>query len=222
MGRQPLNFFRAILAVFTALAGITSGLLAGTVQVSVRDAKGLPVKDAVVSLIPLDTPATLAPLAEPAVVSQTGQEFEPNVTVIVAGSKVRFPNADKVRHQVYSVSKTKPFEIPLYGPGTEQSLTFDQPGIVPLGCNIHDWMSAYIVVVSTPYFMKTPLDGQALLSGLPAGRYRLEVWHPRLAGDSRREVVVAASDPPAQTISVTLKPDRRMRRAPDSMGGGYK
>ena len=197
-------------------------LAEGGVQVSVKDNKGLAVADAVVSLMPLDTKPTLAPFPDPLIIAQRGQEFDPYVTAIVVGSKVSFPNRDTVRHQVYSLSKPKPFEIPLYGPGADQTVTFDQPGVVSLGCNIHDWMSAHLVILATPFFKKTPADGSTVISSLPPGRYRLDVWHPRLATDARREVTIAVGDSSMQTIAVVLKPDRRIRRAPDGAGGGYK
>jgi plastocyanin len=212
----PLAFALALLSAVPCLHA------AGGVQVSVKDNKAQPVADAIVSLMPLDAPAKLAPPAEPLVISQRGEEFEPYVTALVVGTRVAFPNRDTVRHQVYSLSKTKPFEIPLYGPGVGETVTFDKPGVVSLGCNIHDWMSAHVVVLETPFFKKTPADGAALLADLPPGRYRLDVWHPRLATDARREVTIAPGDSPMQTISIVLKPDRRIRRAPDGAGGGYK
>ena len=212
------------LACLLAFAGAPARLAAGEVLVIVKDTKDQPVADAVISLVPLDAAASVPfkPAAEPVVIAQHGEEFDPYVTVVAVGTRVSFPNLDSIRHQVYSLSKAKPFEIPLYGPGADQTILFDRPGVVALGCNIHDWMSAYLVVVDTPHFMKTAADGLARLAELPAGHYRLDVWHPRLAGESRREVVVAAGDAVTQTISVTLKPDRRIRRAPDGAGGGYK
>ena len=223
MPPRPKTFPAALVLAGVLLATLAmSRLFAGVIQVSVKDTKGEPVAAAVVSLAPLDAPPTLTPPVAPAVIAQQGQEFEPYVTVVAVGTRVSFPNQDSIRHQVYSLSKTKPFEIPLYGPGKEQTLTFDQPGIVALGCNIHDWMSAYIVIVATPHFQKTPANGLAHLADLPPGRYRLDVWHPRLAGESRRDIVIAPGDTATQSISVTLKPDKRLRRAPDGLGGGYK
>ena len=222
---RPLTLrFTFALASALLFAGTAPRLAASDILVVVTDHKGQPVADAVASLVPLDAAGTAQPVpsAEPVSIGQQGEEFDPYVTAIAVGTRVRFPNRDKVRHQVYSLSKTKPFEIPLYGPGTEQTVVFDRPGIVALGCNIHDWMSAYIVVLATPHFMKTAADGRALLASLPVGRYRLDVWHPRLAGESRREVVIAPGDTATQTISVSLKPDKRIRRAPDGAGGGYK
>ncbi len=213
----------ALIACALLLASLALPARAeGGVHVGVKDAKGQPVADAVVSLVPLGTAPILAPSPEPVVIAQSGQEFEPYVTALVVGSRVSFPNRDSVKHQVYSTSKIMPFEIPLYGPGAAQTVLFDKPGIIALGCNIHDWMSAYIVVLATPYFQKTPAAGTATFTTLPPGRYRLDVWHPRLANDTQREVIIASSDPAMQSIAVVLKPDRRIRRAPDGAGGGYK
>jgi hypothetical protein len=156
------------------------------------------------------------------VITQEGEEFSPPVTPVVAGTRIVFTNRDKIQHHVYSLSKTKRFEVPLFGAESKPSVLFDQPGVVALGCNIHDWMSAYVVVLATPYFAKTPADGTVTLSGLPPGLYRLEIWHPRLASDTRRELTVAAGEAPVQTISVVLKPARRIPRHPDAAGGSYK
>jgi plastocyanin len=207
-------------ALFVALA--SARLIAAGVQVLVKDIKGATVPDAVVSLVPLDTPPVVTPPEAPVPIAQDGQEFDPYVTTVVTGTRVSFPNHDKISHQVYSLSRTKPFSIPLYGPGAGQTLLFDKPGIVALGCNIHDWMSAYIVVLGTPHYQKTPPAGTATFATLPPGRYRLEVWHPRLIGENARELTVAAGDAPTQTIAVTLKPAKNVRRAPESMGAGYK
>ncbi len=213
---------RCLTFLGLTLAHTAHLLGAGGVHVTVKDNKGLAVADAVVSLMPLEAKPTLTPFPHPLVIAQRGQEFDPYVTAIVIGSTVSFPNRDTVRHQVYSLSKPKPFEIPLYGPGAGQTITFDKPGLVSLGCNIHDWMSAHIVILETPFFMKTPADGSTVITSLPPGRYRLDVWHPRLATDARREVTITLGDSPMQTIAVVLKPDRRIRRAPDGAGGGYK
>lgn len=194
---------------------------AGSVRVEIRDPKAAPVADAVASLVPLDRTAAVTPPAEPAVIVQDQEEFRPYVTAIVVGTHVSFPNRDKVQHHVYSHSKARRFEIPLYRGEAKAPVLFDQPGVVTLGCNIHDWMSAYVVVLATPHFATSKDDGLVTLAAVPAGRYRLEVWHPRIAATVTREVTVA-NDPATQVISVTLKPDRRIRRAPESGAGGYK
>ncbi len=195
---------------------------AGEVAFKLVDAKNAPVADAVVSLMPLDTPPKITPPAEPLELSQSGQEFSAYVTPVAVGTTIVFPNRDSVAHQVYSLSPAKKFTFPLYKPGAEPTVVFDQPGVIVLGCNIHDWMSAYIVVLATPHFARTTADGAATITSVPPGRYRAEVWHPRLAKTETRELTVADTAAAPLAFTLTLKPDRRIRRAPDAIGGGYK
>jgi plastocyanin len=192
----------------------------------VRTADGKPVADAVLSLTPLDgqaVPAAAAPTAPVARIAQIGQEYEPLVTPVRTGSPIEFPNLDTVQHHVYSVSKPKRFEIPLYDRGRTETVVFEKPGIVTLGCNIHDWMLAYAVILDTPWFVKTSADGRASLAALPAGRYRLDLWHPRLAKPITREVTLAAATGAApEKFDLALRPERRPRRAPaPGAGSGY-
>jgi hypothetical protein len=110
---------------------------------------------------------------------------------------VRFPNSDDIRHQVYSFSPAKTFQLPLYAGTPATPLVFDKAGVVTLGCNIHDQMNAFILVVETPYFGKTSADGRVTLDDLESGRYTLHAWYP----DMRTE---------PQPQSVTLKGDERI------------
>lgn len=145
------------------------------------------------------------------------------MTAVRVGETVVFPNHDTVQHHIYSLSKPKKFELPLYRPGKSERVVFEQPGIVVLGCNIHDWMSAYVVVLDTPWFAKTSVDGRGSITAPPVGRYRIEVWHPRLAKTEIREATISPSGPNASLKFVlSLKPDRRIRRSPEAAGGGYK
>lgn len=204
-----------LLAV--ALAATVS---AQTLTVRVRDAKGAPVSDAVVSLTPAGPAAPAPPTSRaPVEVVQRDQEYVPYVTVIRAGTLVEFPNADDIQHHIYSVSKAKRFEKPLYAPGAREAVLFDQPGVVTLGCNIHDWMIAYIVVLSTDFFAQSDADGLARLDA-PPGTYRLEVWHPRLPKPLQEDLTLPAGDT-AREFTLTLRPDRRIRRAPEAKTGGY-
>jgi plastocyanin len=209
----------AAIALLTAAACAQA---AGTVRVVTKDLSGTPVPDAVAYVVSIDSPTPVHPPAEPAVIMQKDQEFSPYVTPIVVGTRVVFPNRDNVQHHVYSVSPAKKFEIPLYIGDSTESILFDHEGPVTLGCNIHDWMVAYIFVLSTPYFAKTGADGIADISGLPPGRYRLEIWHPRLAGKVDRELTIVGSGDTTQVVSVTLRPDRRIRRAPDAGAVDYR
>ena len=207
----------SFLCFFLGVALVARG---GEFTCSVKSAKGESVADAVVSLTPLEGVApAVAPDAK-VEIEQTGQEFEPYVTVVQTGTRVVFPNRDTVQHHVYSLSKAKKFELPLYNPGQKESLVFDVPGLVTIGCNIHDWMISHLVVVPTPWFGKSDAQGAVKIAA-PAGRYRLELWQPRLSAPLTREVVLADGAASHEDITLTLKPDRRVRRAPGSKGTGY-
>ena len=186
----------------------------------ITDSKGGPVADAVVSLIPLDTPAPPVAATASTEIAQQDQEFIPYVTVIQAGTHVVFPNRDTVQHHVYSLSKAKKFELPLYNPGQKESMVFDIAGLVTVGCNIHDWMISHLIVVPTPWFAKSDAAGAARVEA-PAGRYRLELWHPRLATPLSKEVVLTDGTPTKEAFTLTLKSDRRVRRAAPGKTGGY-
>jgi hypothetical protein len=205
-----------------ALLALTTAALAGAAEFSatVKGAKGEPVADAVLSLLPLDGPVPPPDPARHYEVAQQNQEYTTFVTVVQAGSTVVFPNQDTVQHHVYSLSKAKKFELPLYNPGAKESLVFDVPGLVTLGCNIHDWMLAYLVVVPTPWFAKSDSQGAAAITA-PAGRYRFELWHPRLAAPQTGEIILADGPDNRREFTVTLKPDRRIRRGPEGKRGGY-
>jgi plastocyanin len=218
------------VAIQLILLGSPLVTWAAEIVFTFTDPKGAPIADVVVSLIPLDAPAKITSPAEPALnrsngpleIAQSGQEFSMFVTPVVVGSTISFPNADKVGHQVYSLSPAKKFALPLYKPGSAGTVVFDRPGVVALGCNIHDWMLAYVVVLETPWFAKSALDGTAVVD-VPAGRYRAEVWHPLLAKTATRELTIARGAAPApQSFTLALKPDRRIRRTPAASGGGYK
>ena len=188
---------------------------------AVKGPKGDPVPDAVVSLVPIGSPVPPPVQAARTEIAQENQEYQAYVTVAQAGSTVYFPNKDTVQHHVYSLSKAKKFELPLYNPGQAESFVFDVSGLVTLGCNIHDWMIAYLVIVPTPWFAKSGDEGTARIVA-PAGRYQLQLWHPRLAAPLTGEITLADGTPQRRDFSITLKPDRRIRRGPLTKGkGGY-
>jgi plastocyanin len=179
------------------------------VEATVTDQSGKAVVDAVVTLTPVGgPPPALRPT--PAVMDQVNKEFVPAVLPVVVGTPVSFPNRDNIRHHVYSFSPAKKFELPLYMGTPSAPVVFDKPGPVALGCNIHDWMVAYVYVVATPYFAKTGADGHARVEGLPAGPYEAKVWHPRLRGETAPRPITLAEDEDGRvTFSLTLRPDAR-------------
>lgn len=209
-------------AMAAACALLATRVTAAEFSCHLTTAKGdTPVHEAAVSLIPLDRAAPPAGPGAHYEVAQEGQEFFPYVAVVQDGTHVIFPNRDTVQHHVYSLSKAKKFELPLYNPGQKESLVFETAGEVVVGCNIHDWMIAYVVVVPTPWFGKTDAAGRATIAA-PPGRYRVEVWHPRLARALTEEIVLTEGAPLQKDWSLTLKPDRRVRRGGSGKSGGYR
>jgi plastocyanin len=170
-----------VLGTLAAAAGLTSPVgAAGMVDVRVSDgATQQPIEGAVVFLESAEARALVKPL--PGVeVAQADRRFVPTVSVVTVGSAVNFPNRDTVRHHVYSFSPAKRFEIKLYVGTPAAPVVFDQPGIAVLGCNIHDTMAAWVVIVDTPFFGRTGTDGR-WSAAVPPGRYRLRAWHPAMA-----------------------------------------
>ncbi len=184
-----IHRFAAPLALLLAVAGQA---VAGAVDVLVRDAGGKPLADVAVLVEPL-APVPARGRAK-AAIAQRGAEFQPWVSVVQVGTAVDFPNNDTVRHHVYSFSAPKRFEIKLYAGTPGQPIVFDKPGEVVIGCNIHDWMEAYVLVAETPYFGKTGADGRAGVRDVPPGRYRLRLWHPlQKALAAPREIAVGGA-----------------------------
>ncbi len=161
-------------------AVVSAAALAAPVEVVVTDAAGAPLADAVVFLESSAAKAAARPLPGVDIV-QVQREFRPLVSVVTTGTAVNFPNLDTVRHHVYSFSPVKRFEIKLYVGTPAAPVVFDQPGIALLGCNIHDNMTAWVVIVETPWFAKTDAQGRARWPQVPAGRYALRTWHASFA-----------------------------------------
>ncbi|HNM38974.1 MAG TPA: methylamine utilization protein [Giesbergeria sp.] len=180
-------------AALCALLWLTGAASAASLRVQVLDSAGKPLEGAVVSLVSDAARRAVRPLPEQEI-AQENKQFVPAVRVVTVGTLVRFPNRDSVRHHVYSFSPAKKFEIKLYAGTPAAPVRFDQPGVAVLGCNIHDQMVGWVVVLDTPYFAQTDAQGQALLEGIPAGAHQLRAWHARLPVDVT---------PPQQAIALT-------------------
>jgi plastocyanin len=190
--------------------------LASDVQVLVKDQTGRPIEGAVVWV--KGSRENTPPPVQTEIVLKNRQ-FNPLVTVIPVGSVVRFPNRDNVKHHVYSFSAAKTFDIPLFIGESPQVIKFERPGIVTLGCNIHDWMAAYIVVLDTALFAKTDASGNVLLRNLPAGPLSILGWYPRLRGPPVKADVQASQS----SAGLTMKLRAALRRTPpDARRGGYR
>ena len=178
------------------------------VSVTARDGK--PIADAVVMVRPLaGLPQTPIKFSWAYQVAQRDLKFSPYVLIVPVGAEVSFPNFDGVKHTVYSYSEAKTFRLKLYGRDMTRVVRLDKPGVVPLGCDIHDTMLAYIRVVDTPYAAKTLSSGAAVIRGLPPGPATVTVWHPdsRAAnGESVRKVVMPASGSVSLALQMDVRP----------------
>ena len=200
-----------------SLCGGAASAQSAEIAASVVDQNGKPIAEAVVIAVPVDGNFKVPGKPREDVIDQVDKQFVPNVLVVLVGTPVTFPNNDNVRHQVYSFSPAKRFELPLYAGTPAQPIVFDKPGVVVLGCNIHDWMIGFIYVSESPYFAKTGADGKARLTDLPQRAYVVRVWHPQLDGaeDATRKTVDVTQTRSADLgWMLKLKPEARVRRAP--------
>ncbi|MGV3678573.1 MAG: methylamine utilization protein [Acidovorax sp.] len=182
MSAQPVlaqRLLRHALVLAGGMAAMAGLAQAASVQVDLTDAAGKPLADAVVFLESAEARRLVKPQAG-VEMAQEKRQFVPVAMVIPVGTEVLFPNRDTVRHHVYSFSPAKKFELKLYTGTPSKPVLFDQAGVVVLGCNIHDQMAGWILVVETPYYASSPATGKAQIDNVPAGTYKLRAWHNRL------------------------------------------
>jgi hypothetical protein len=211
----------ALACAVLATAGVAG---AAGLEVTVTSSSGEPVRDAVVYAVALGADGRPLPAPPRAEIDQIDKEYVPHVTAVRVGTAISFPNRDQIRHHVYSFSDAKSFEIPLYKGDPPEPVLFDKPGVVVLGCNIHDWMKAYVFVTETPHFAVTDESGRAALADLASGEWAVEVWHPELKGapDATRQRVSVDGASAALTFAIDRQREFRPRRAPSGGRGGYR
>lgn len=200
----PVSIRRALPAW---LLLVVAGAGASAIAVQVQDASGKALPDVVVYA---EAEGGAAPrVARAGEIAQKGLKFIPLVSVVQTGSKIFFPNNDRVRHHIYSFSPAHKFDQKLYSGEAAPPQVFDKAGTVVLGCNIHDKMLAYVKVVDTPYFAKTDADGAARIELPAGGKYLLKAWHFNAVGGQTAEqlVQVKAGEAPASAVfKLALKP----------------
>lgn len=223
---RPATELIAVL-VFLILGGTSFSSSAQSVSLLLQDGEGNPIEHGVVEIL---LPENLRAAFQNSVdveVDQLDKEFVPHVSSVVAGNRVSFPNSDDILHHVYSFSSLKTFNIPLYGKDQQEkySEAFNESGVVEIGCNIHDWMLAYIYVAETSLNAVSDDSGLVELRGLPAGEFQLRIWHPRLAEEDvarTRTLELVQGQVLNLEITLQLQRDRRVRRAPSSNRSRYR
>src|SRR4051812_5352886 len=168
-----------IILFALALAGAATPLAAAPFTVRVVDAAGKPVRDAVVTLYP-SAGARPMRAAGRYVVSQKNLQFHPFLTLVPVGADISFPNFDPTKHHVYSFSAAKRFELKLFAKDQSRSVHLDKPGVVALGCNIHDQMTAFIFIADSAWTARTNGQGVVTFSDAPIAPGRVAVWQPYL------------------------------------------
>ena len=181
---------------------------AAELQVHIKNSAGEPLPDVVV-YVPSSAAKPAGVLTD---IDQVNKEFVPYVSVVPLGSRIRFPNKDNIRHHVYSFSDPKKFELKLYSGVPAEPVLFDKAGVITLGCNIHDWMLAHILVVDTPWYGRSDQQGVAVLQ-LPPGPHTLQYWHPDLLGTATPQAITVTDQ--NTPVVLTLALQQRPRLDPD-------
>ena len=200
----------SVLKPFLTVTALLFSFGASAFSIKVIDQHGQPVRDAFVA-IPEGSVSEVS--KEPAVMDQVDVKFVPHVLAVEEGREVIFPNSDNIRHHVYSFSKPKRFEIKLYKGVPKQPIRFEQPGLIALGCNIHDSMLGYIYVSPWPEFKVTDETGIAMLSRKVN---KIAVWHPWIK-DLKEPLMVELGSEDTSMFQVTLnltpqKPVKRYKK----------
>jgi plastocyanin len=136
-----------------------------------------------------DAPKTPPSVPGHAVLDQRDERFVPHVLAVTTGTVVDFPNSDRIFHNVFSLSKIRPFDLGRYAAGRSKAVTFDRPGIVRVFCDIHSHMNAFILVFNHPFFALTDMDGRYRIDNVPPGTYNLVAWNEGVSSGPQAVVV---------------------------------
>jgi plastocyanin len=207
VGRHGARAALAAVSLCVFAAGWGRSAAAADMTVSVLDSAGHGVAGIVITAEPEAAAPSEKRLAHTATMDQQHMQFVPRILVIQTGTGVDFPNSDQIQHQVYSFSAPKTFKLSLYAGHKYPPIVFDRPGLVTLGCNIHDGMIGYIYVTDSPFFGRSDDAGQLQLHGLPAGNYRLTAWHPQMqepgSGSLQQQLTLADNVRPTPVFHLT-------------------
>ncbi|GIU08776.1 methylamine utilization protein [Shewanella glacialipiscicola] len=214
-----MTLFRIVFSLLlSASVTFTYPVMASELNIKVVDLQQLSIADAVVELIPAVTPTQVADIQHYQM-SQKDRTFVPFVLAVPKGAKVDFPNLDRTRHHVYSFSETKPFELKLYVGQAEAPILFDKSGLVALGCNIHDYMQAFIYVADSPLVAVANDKGEIQFNDLAVGQYKVKLWHPwqKMATEPTDLLITQGHN----SLSLSLDIERQAKPSAPPAGFGH-
>lgn len=209
------HYLANLIVSLTLFIGLTSPLPANTLSIRISDETQQAVADTVIELIPGNSNVTRSPAT--ASITQQNLAFVPFVSAYTVGTYIEFPNKDKTRHHVYSFSPAKTFEIELYAGKPEAPILFDKPGIVSIGCNIHDYMQAYVYIGESPLLAISDSEGKVQFNGLPADTYQLKLWHPWQKKDHDSQSIALDHD---TSIDLTIAVEQKQKPKAPKRGFG--
>jgi plastocyanin len=199
---------RLKIVIFMFTLNLCVAVDASELHITLLTSDAKPMPNAVVYLMSSEKLAQQE-IDRTAIMDQIDRQFLPHILVVQKDTQIRFPNSDSIKHHVYSFSQAKVFELQLYKGLDAEPLLFSKTGVVELGCNVHDWMLGYILVVDSPYFGKTNSSGEMTLS-VPNGDYQLQIWHPRIvqtAESLRQNINMTGDTTLLLNLSQPLLPD---------------
>jgi plastocyanin len=190
--------------VSTALPVVAQGAVAGRVMLTERPGEqSTDIGNTVIYLVPTAAAGARTTPAN-ATIAMNGRTFVPRVRVVTPGSRVDFPNQDPFSHNIFSTTPGAVFDLGLYPSGRARDAQFRRAGVYPVYCNIHPRMTAFVVVVPSPYFTMAGADGRWTLPNVPAGEYTLHIWHERGA-ESAQPLQVAAAGQSGVDVTVDAR-----------------
>ena len=218
--QRILIFWLLMFMHHTPLAKTAAMSYAVAGKVILIDSRGNTLPDASNVVLFIDGPSEPPPQTK-ARISQKNQNFSPSVLPIVKGQTVSFPNDDIIYHNVFSLSKTKRFDLGVYEKGLTKYITFDQTGLVTIYCNIHPNMLSTILVLNNSLFSTTNTDGNFEIKGIPTDQTTLRTWH-QLSDSQNITLTPESATSPPLFLTITIPITKSIRSHNNKFGNPYK